>query len=78
MAQQTAEHCILIPKGHPTRTTQAPFPRYRRQAALWCSNLIVAIGGARLMAPAHTHNHHEERLEAAFHVLSCHLCPCIF
>ena len=62
MAQQTAEHCILIPKGHPTRTTQAPFPRYRRQAALWCSNLIVAIGGARLMAPAHSHNHYEETI----------------
>jgi hypothetical protein len=35
-------------------------------------------GGVRLMAPAHSHNHYEERLGAAFHVLSCHPCPCIF
>jgi hypothetical protein len=62
MAQQTAEHCILIPRGHPNSDNSGSISSLPASGSIGCSNLIVAIGGARLMAPAHSHNHYEETI----------------
>ena len=67
MAQQTAERRIYdqsFQGGHPTRTTHGPFLVTGESSSGSSAAFEPTwMGGDRLMAPARSHKHHEERLE---------------
>ena len=63
MAQQTAEHALILAKRSYHSDPHGPFSRQRREfVGQHCGARADGGGGARLMAHAHSHNHYEETI----------------
>jgi hypothetical protein len=65
MAQQTAEHCINPSEGSSNSDNSGSIflvSGDNLSSSIALFELIVAIGAARLMAPAHSHNQYQETI----------------